>query len=162
MNRIAAGWGMAALFAAFAALGDAGHDAGNGNAGPRTGPWSGYGPAGPPPLYPVNPPRPAVHAGARGYVHNPVWRHPAHVQGQRHFRFQFHGHRYIVLAGPIFAAPWLYYPYVSTPDYPASFYVPDEPGYFLYYCPSPAGYYPDVVDCPAGWWSAAPDDSPGY
>ncbi len=113
-----------------------------------------------------------MHPGARGFVHNPAWRHPAHlpanVRGHGHFHFQFAGHSYVVLAGPIFVAPYAYYPYVSTPYYPASFYAPNDPdsGYFLYYCPSPAGYYPDVTDCPAGWWQTVPDDqappAPGY
>ena len=112
----------------------------------------------------------AVHPGARGFVHNPVWRHPAHLpangHAHSHFRFYYAGHSYIVLSGPIFVAPYYYYPYVSTPYYPASFYSPDDSdtGYFLYYCPSPAGYYPDVADCPSGWWQTVPDDSPppGY
>jgi hypothetical protein len=112
-----------------------------------------------------------IHPGARGFVHNPMWRHPAHLpangRAHSHFHFAFAGHTYIVLAGPIFFAPYNYYPYVSTPYYPASFYSPNDPdtGYFLYYCPSPAGYYPDVTDCPAGWWQTVPDDSqqaPGY
>ena len=106
----------------------------------------------------------AVHPGARGFVHNPMWRRPVHLpaRGHGHFHFRFAGHSYVVLSGPIFVAPYYYYPYVSTPYYPASFYAPDDPdtGYFLYYCPSPAGYYPDVTDCPAGWWQTAPDDPP--
>ena len=102
-----------------------------------------------------------THPGARGFVHNPVWRSPAHypARGHGHYHFHFHGHSYVVLAGPIFVAPY-YYPFVSTPYYPASFYGPEDQGYFLYYCPSPAGYYPDVVDCPAGWWQTVPDDPP--
>ena len=108
----------------------------------------------------------SIHPGARGFVHNPAWRHPAHLpangHGHVHFHFYYAGHPYIVLAGPIFVAPYAYYPYVSTPYYPASFYAPNDAdsGYFLYYCPSPAGYYPDVTDCPVGWWQTAPEDGP--
>ena len=153
----------ATLLACAGAQADMNHSS---NGAPQAGPWTGYGPAGQPPLYPINPPhaQAKVHPGARGYVHNPVWRRPVHVQGHPHFHFNFHGHRFVVLAGPIYVVPWQYYPYVSTPDYPASFYEPDQPGYFLYYCPNPAGYYPDVSDCPSGWWTTAPDDpaSPGY
>lgn len=104
----------------------------------------------------------AMHPGARGFVHRPMWRHPVAVAHHPHFHFHFHGHSYVVIAGPIFVQPWAYYPYVSTPYYPASFYDPNDPGagYNLYYCPSPAGYFPDVTDCPAGWWSTAPEDGP--
>jgi hypothetical protein len=102
----------------------------------------------------------AMHPGARGFVQRPMWRRPMHVAGHPHFHFRYGGHAYVVLAGPIFVAP-SYFPYVSTPYYPASFYGQDDPGsYFLYYCPSPAGYYPDVADCPAGWWQTAPEDGP--
>ena len=110
----------------------------------------------------------AVHPGARGFVHRPMWRHPASVAHHPHFHFRFHGHSFVVIGGPIFVQPWAYYPYVSTPYYPASFYDPSDPGagYYLYYCPNPAGYFPDVTDCPSGWWSTAPDDAqemqPGY
>lgn len=109
---------------------------------------------------PASRPSYAMHPGARGFVHNPAWRRPVHMANHPHFHFRFGGHAYVVLAGPIFLAPSAFYPYVSTPYYPASFYAPDEQGYFLYYCPSPAGYYPDVTDCPAGWWQTAPEDSP--
>jgi len=110
----------------------------------------------------------AIHPGAKGFVQRPMWRHPVHLpangHGHSHFRFYYGGHPYVVLAGPIFVAPYASYPFVSTPYYPASFYAPGDPdgGYFLYYCPSPAGYYPDVTDCPAGWWQTVPDDAPQY
>lgn len=102
-----------------------------------------------------------MHPGARGFVHRPAWHHPVSVAHHPHFHFHFHGHSYVVIAGPIFVQPWNYYPYVSTPYYPASFYDPNDPGagYYLYYCPNPAGYFPDVTDCPSGWWSTAPDDA---
>jgi hypothetical protein len=101
-----------------------------------------------------------MHPGARGFVQRPMWRKPMHVVGHPHFHFHYGGHAYVVLAGPIFVAP-AYYPYVSTPYFPASFYAPDDPGnYYLYYCPNPQGYYPDVADCPSGWWQTAPEDGP--
>jgi hypothetical protein len=110
---------LAAICAAFLAGTAAGADMSRGNTASQPGPWTGYGPAGQPPLYPVNPPRPQVHPGARGYVHNPVWRHPVRVAGHRQWRFHYGGHRYVVLAGPVFVAPWQYYPtgwWSAAPD----------------------------------------------
>jgi hypothetical protein len=101
-----------------------------------------------------------VHPGARGFVQRPAWHRVARVAQHPHFHFRFHGRNFVVIAGPIYVQPWVYYPFVSTPDYPATFWDPNDPGagYNLYYCPSPAGYFPDVTDCPAGWWSTAPEE----
>jgi len=110
----------------------------------------------------------ALASPSRPLVQNPLWRRPVRVAHHPHFHFRFHGRSFVVLSGPIYVQPWAYYPFVSTPEYAAAFYEPNDPGagYNLFYCPSPAGYFPDVTDCPAGWWSAAPEGpqemDPGY
>jgi hypothetical protein len=69
-----------------------------------------------------------------------------------------------VIGAPIFAAPWLYYPYAWDPMWGPRYYVPDQPGTFLYYCQDPPGYSPEVRDCPGGWVQVVPDEvaDPGY
>ena len=104
----------------------------------------------------------ALQPFSRGFVQNPAWRRPLRVAHNPLMRFRYRGQLFVVLGGPFFAQPAAYYPFVSTPGFPATFYDPQQPeaGYSLFYCPSPAGYYPEVTDCPAGWWSTAPDLAP--
>jgi hypothetical protein len=113
----------------------------------------------PDPSRSTHPPR-APHgvAGGHPWVRNPLWRRPVRT-GVPHPRYRFRGQPFVVISGPVFAAPWLYYPYAVGSPWGASYYIPGEPGYFLYYCADPAGYYPDVQDCPGGWYQSVPDES---
>ncbi len=97
-----------------------------------------------------------VHPGVHPVVRNPLWRHP--VRAVQQPRFRFRGHTFVVIGAPLYAAPWLSYPYALGTPWGASYYVPGEQGYFLYYCVDPAGYYPEVQDCPGGWWQTVPEE----
>ena len=106
----------------------------------------------------------ATHFGAHPGGHS-MWRHPGRVGSFAHHpRFRFRGHTFFFIGAPLFAAPWLYYPYVWDSRWGPRYYVPGQPGYFLYYCPDPPGYYPGVANCPAGWLPVVPNDveNPGY
>ncbi|MGZ5031887.1 MAG: hypothetical protein ACXWAC_01710 [Usitatibacter sp.] len=104
---------------------------------------------------------PAMHSfGGPRVVASPGWRHFApgrHFVQHRPFRFR--GHTFIFIGAPLFAAPWLYYPYVWDAQWGPRYYDPAQPGYFLYYCPQPAGYYPEVALCPTGWYPVVPSES---
>ncbi len=100
------------------------------------------------------------HSGSHSGGHNPVWRHPGSAgHFAHHPRFRFGGHSFIFIGAPLFAAPWLYYPYVWDSQWGPRYYVPGQRGYFLYYCPNPPGYYPDVIDCPTGWLPVVPNEA---
>ena len=92
-------------------------------------------------------------------VRNPLWRRPVAVRNPHRFRFR--NQVFVVIGAPLYAAPWLSYPYAVGTPWGPSYYVPGESGYFLYFCPDPAGYYPEVQSCPAGWLQSVPDDTPG-
>lgn len=85
----------------------------------------------------------------------PMWR-TGHFTHARHFHFR--GRTFVFIGAPLFAAPWLYYPYVWDAQWGPQYYDPAQPGYFLYYCPEPAGYYPQVSSCPAGWYPVVPSE----
>jgi hypothetical protein len=97
-----------------------------------------------------------VHPGVHPVVRNPLWRSPVRAVNQSRFRFR--GHTFVVIGAPLYAAPWLSYPYALGSPWGPSYYIPGEQGYFLYYCADPAGYYPEVQNCPGGWWQTVPDE----
>ena len=104
-----------------------------------------------------------IHPGVHPVVRNPLWRQP--VSAVQHPRFRFRGQTFVVIGSPLYAAPWLSYPYALGTPWGPSYYVPGERGYFLYYCADPAGYYPEVENCPGGWWQTVPEAQemdPGY
>src|SRR5471032_3049920 len=64
-----------------------------------------------------------VHPGVHPVVRNPLWRRP--VRAVQQPRFRFRGHTFVVLvAAPLFAAPWLSYPYAVGSQWGHSYYVP--------------------------------------
>jgi hypothetical protein len=95
-------------------------------------------------------PHVGVHPGWRG-----AWR-GGHFVNHRHFRFR--GRTFVFIGAPLFAAPWLYYPYVWDAQWGPRYYDPAQPGSFLFYCPEPAGYYPEVAMCPTGWYPVVPSE----
>jgi hypothetical protein len=107
------------------------------------------------------------HGSHSGHSHAPTG-HPGHFGHHGHFahhpHFRFRGHGFIVIGAPLFAAPWLYYPYSWDPVWGPRYYVPGQPGTFLYYCQDPPGYFPEVRDCPGGWVRVIPEEAidPGY
>ena len=104
--------------------------------------------------------RGANHVSGHSGGHNSAWRHPGFVgHFAPHPRFRFRGRTLIFIGAPLFAAPWLSYPYVWDAQWGPRYYVPGQPGYFLYYCPDPPGYYPDVVNCPTGWLPVVPNEA---
>lgn len=108
-------------------------------------------------------PNQAVPDRTHPIVHNPLWRRP--VRTAHPHRFQYRGQVFVVIGAPLYASPWLYYPYALGSAWGPSYYVPGEPGYFLYYCADPPGYYPEVQGCPTGWLQTVPEDPqapPGY
>jgi hypothetical protein len=99
------------------------------------------------------------HSGVPRIVPSPGWRHFApgrHFVHHRHFMFR--GRTFVFIGAPLFAAPWLYYPYVWDAQWGPRYYDPAQPGDFLFYCPEPAGYYPQVSSCPVGWYPVVPSE----
>ncbi len=101
---------------------------------------------------------PGVRPGQRPMVVR-GWRHVVPgVHFARHRAFRFRGHTFLFVGAPLFASPWVYYPYTWDAQWGPRYYDPAQPGDFLFFCPEPAGYYPEVSDCPAGWWPAVPNE----
>jgi hypothetical protein len=93
------------------------------------------------------------HGGGHGGSHSGGHR------GGHHFS---RGASIGLFAGPVFLAPYHYYPYYPAVTNPPPVYVEKgsdgpvlSPEYW-YYCSSAGAYYPDVQDCPGGWQPVPP------